>query len=245
MMQILIAGVGGAIGSALARELRDRNPDCTIVGLCRDPEAVQGRLPGKRFQLVRWDAEADSHRAVGDRLAEALEIEGGLDLVIYAAGLLHDGDLFPEKRIEDFDRGAMARAFAVNCTGFGTLMRAAAPYLRHRRFKRVVAISAKVGSIGDNRFGGWYAYRCSKAALNMLVRNLAVELPRRCGPVSCIALHPGTTESALSAPFQQSLAQLQVHTPEETARNLLAVIESMDKDSNGRFLSWDGEELPW
>ena len=91
----------------------------------------------------------------------------------------------------------------------------------------------------------WDAYRSSKAALNMLVRTLSVELPRRCKPIACVSLHPGTTDSALSDPFRQSLAQLQVHSVTETAGNLLKVIEGMTSEDNGRFLSWDGSELPW
>jgi hypothetical protein len=79
----------------------------------------------------------------------------------------------------------------------------------------------------------------------MLVRNLSIELPRRCKPIACVSLHPGTTESALSEPFSQSLAKLKVHTPDETAANLLAVLDSVEEHDNGRFLSWDGSELPW
>lgn len=245
MKQVLIAGSSGAIGSALVRQLLDSDPERTVLGLCRNPEALREQIPDNRLRLVQWDAETGSVEELGNSLTEMLGPGGELDTVIYAAGLLHDSEIFPEKRIEDLEAGAMARCFAVNCTGFGTMMRAAMPHLRHRRLKRIAAISARVGSIGDNRFGGWYAYRCSKAALNMLVRNLSVELPRRCRPVSCVALHPGTTESGLSEPFQQSLASLQVHKPGETAANLLRVVGSLDESSNGRFLSWDGSELPW
>ncbi|SFM38602.1 SDR family oxidoreductase [Marinobacter pelagius] len=245
MKQVLIAGVSGSIGSALARQLLDTDAERTVLGLCRNPEALREQFPDNQLRLVQWDAETASVEELGNSLAEMLGPDGELETVIYAAGLLHDSQIFPEKRIEDLEAGAMARSFAVNCTGFGTVMRAAMPHLRHRRFKRIAAISAKVGSIGDNRFGGWYAYRCSKAALNMLVRNLSVELPRRCRPVSCVAVHPGTTESGLSEPFQQSLASLQVHKPGETAANLLRVIGTLDESSNGRFFSWDGSELPW
>lgn len=245
MKQVLIAGVSGAIGSALARQLLDTDPERTVLGLCRNPEELREQMPDNRLRLIQWDAETASVEELGNSLVEMLGPDGELDTVIYAAGLLHDSEMFPEKRIEDLEAGAMARSFAVNCTGFGTVIRAAIPHLRHRRFKRIAAISAKVGSIGDNRFGGWYAYRCSKAALNMLVRNLSVELPRRCRPVSCVAVHPGTTESGLSEPFQQSLAGLQVHKPGETAANLLRVIGTLDESSNGRFFSWDGSELPW
>ncbi|MBD3642119.1 MAG: SDR family oxidoreductase [Marinobacter sp.] len=245
MKQVLIAGVSGAIGSALASQLLATDSERIVLGLCRNSDAVRKRISDRRLRLARWDAETSTAQELGRSLAQMLGNDDCLDTIIYASGLLHDEHMFPEKRIEDFAAGAMARSFAVNCTGFGTMIRAAIPHLRHRRFKRVVAVSAKVGSIEDNRFGGWYAYRCSKAALNMLVRNLSVELPRRCRPVSCVAVHPGTTESGLSAPFHQSLASLQVHTPEDTANNLLGVIGALNEESNGRFFSWDGSELPW
>jgi NAD(P)-dependent dehydrogenase (short-subunit alcohol dehydrogenase family) len=113
--------------------------------------------------------------------------------------------------------------------------------------KRIVVagVSGAIGGALAEALLTWYAYRSSKAALNMLVRTLSVELPRRCKPIACVSLHPGTTDSALSDPFRQSLAQLQVHSATETAGNLLKVIEGMTSEDNGRFLSWDGSELPW
>ena len=247
MKHVVIAGISGAIGGALATRLLERDMQVKVIGLCRDPEKAPDALRShQRITLLPWDAE---HSGAPGAVAEALEAlltkEEGIESFIYAAGLLHGPTMFPEKKLEDLDPQSMARAFAVNATGFGLLIQALLPWLRHRKFKRVVAISAKVGSIGDNGFGGWYAYRSSKAALNMLVRNLSIELPRRCKPIACVSLHPGTTESALSAPFSQSLARLNVHTAEETADNLLNVIDRLADESNGRFLSWDGSELPW
>ncbi len=247
MKRVVIAGVSGAIGGALATRLLARAPDTRVFGLCRNPEAVPAALvTNERCALLPWDAaDPASPQAVAQALASVLDHDPGIDTLVYAAGVLHSRDMFPEKRLEDLEPAAMARAFAVNATGFGLLVRALLPWLRHRQFKRMAAISAKVGSITDNGFGGWYAYRCSKAALNMLVRNLAIELPRRCKPLACIAVHPGTTASALSEPFRQSLARLQVHEPLETADNLVRVLDRLDADSNGRFFSWDGSELPW
>jgi len=247
MKQVVIAGVSGAIGGALATRLIERDAPTRVIGLCRDPEKAPEVLRAHEGSTVlAWDAEySASPAAVAEALGSLLAREEGIDGFIYAAGLLHGPDMFPEKRLEDLDSQSMARAFAVNATGFGLLTQALLPWLRHREFKRVVAISAKVGSITDNGFGGWYACRSSKAALNMLVRNLSIELPRRCKPIACVSLHPGTTESALSEPFSQSLAKLKVHTPEETASNLLDVIDGLGEDDNGRFLSWDGSELPW
>lgn len=247
MKRVVIAGATGAIGASLAAGILDRDSASRVVGLCRDPARATARLQDSdRVLLLPWDAkDQGSLASVIEALESFIPAKDGIDTLIYAAGLLHSDTMFPEKRLEDLSADALTEAFAVNATGFGVLVRALIPWLRHRELKRIAAVSAKVGSISDNRLGGWYAYRSSKAALNMLVRTLSVELPRRCKPVACLALHPGTTESALSEPFSQSLAQLTVHTPEQTAENLLQVLSGVDSEDNGRFLSWDGSELPW
>ena len=247
MTHILIAGVSGAIGHALAEHYLNRDKTTRVIGLCRTPHAVQfDSSVSHRVHTLAWDATDEAGLdAVAESLSEVLPAEQGLDAVIYAAGLLHSKDMAPEKRLEDLRSDCLARAYAVNATGYALLVKTVAPWLRHKRFKPVVAISAKVGSIEDNGFGGWYAYRSSKAALNMLVRNFAIELPRKHGPLACIALHPGTTLSPLSEPFSKSLAQLKVHEPEETAANLVAVIDDLTDDQNGHFLSWDGSSIPW
>ncbi|PXX92255.1 short-chain dehydrogenase [Marinobacter vulgaris] len=247
MKQVLIAGISGAIGHAIAERLLRQDSELVIVGLCRDPSSVRfAEEQADRVTLIPWDAaEAGNVDGVAEKLKESLPAESGLDTVIYAAGILHGPGMSPEKRLEDLDAGAFAHAFAVNATGFAMLVRTLAPWLRHRRFKRIVAVSAKVGSITDNGFGGWYAYRSSKAALNMLVRNLSIELPRKYRPLACVAVHPGTTLSPLSEPFTRSLAQLKVHEPGDTAENILRVTEQLTEENNGTFLSWDGSVIPW
>ena len=226
MKRVVIAGVSGAIGGALANRLLERDSQTSVIGLCRDPEKAPEVLRShERSTVLPWDAEdSASPAAVAEGLESLLAREEGIDGFIYAAGLLHGPEMFPEKRLEDLDAGSMARAFAVNATGFGLLTQALLPWLRHREFKRVAAISAKVGSITDNG---------------------SIELPRRCKPIACVSLHPGTTESALSEPFSQSLAKLKVHTAAETAANLVDVLDNVGEGDNGRFLSWDGSELPW
>ncbi|KPQ28708.1 MAG: Dehydrogenase [Marinobacter excellens HL-55] len=245
-MATVIAGISGAIGSALATRYLQDQPEQTLIGLCRYPEQVPEALQqSSRVHLLPWDAAAPEHTLQNPDIEALLDRYGGIDDLIYAAGLLHDDGMFPEKRLEDLSADNLARAFQVNCIGFGMLVQALARGLRGKRLKRVIAVSAKVGSISDNHLGGWYAYRCSKAALNMMVKNLSVELPRRYAPIACVALHPGTTRSALSAPFSQSLASLQVHDPAETADNLFGVIQALTESDNGRFVSWDGSDLPW
>lgn len=245
-MATLIAGISGAIGQALAERYLHDQPAQSLIGLCRQPDKVPAPIrEHENVTLIPWQADTPLSEAVIGQLAEVLGPSGQLHTLIYAAGLLHDDQMFPEKRLQDLDPDTMSRAFQVNCIGFGMLVQSLAPWFRGPHLSRVAAISAKVGSISDNRFGGWYAYRCSKAALNMLVRNLSIELPRRYAPVTCVALHPGTTESPLSEPFAQSLAKLTVHRPEDTARNLYRILEQLSENDNGRFINWDGADLPW
>jgi len=234
---IAIAGISGGIGRALARRMLAQDPELEILGLCRNPQQASACAGlGDRVRWLTWSAEGGLH----EDLPEGLSLDG----VFYCAGILHGEGMTPEKRLEDLEETAFLQAMQVNALGFARLIQALLPTLRHKRFKRLVAVSAKVGSISDNGMGGWYSYRASKAALNMLVKNLSIELPRRCRPLCCVALHPGTTETALSEPFQQSLAKLKVHTTDDTAQNLLAVIDALEEEDNGRFLSWDGRELP-
>ncbi|KAE8545519.1 MULTISPECIES: SDR family NAD(P)-dependent oxidoreductase [Marinobacter] len=244
-MTTVIAGVSGAIGAALARRYLSSYPDRSLIGLCRRPETAPDDLKNHSgVRLMAWDAEDEQRLDVAEFKA-VLEASGPVQTVIYAAGLLHDGQMFPEKRLEDIDGRSMMRSYQVNCFGFVSLMQRLAPVLRGKHFKRIAAVSAKVGSISDNQLGGWYAYRASKAAMNMVVKNLSIELSRRYAPLACVSLHPGTTLSSLSQPFQQSLEQLTVHEPEQTASNLFSVLESLDARDNGRFISWDGSDLPW
>src|SRR5690554_3949342 len=241
-MTTVIAGVSGSIDTTLARRYLGSYPDQSLVGLCRKPETAPDDLKNHSgVRLLAWDAEHEQRLDVAE-LTAALEASGLVQTVIYAAGLLHDGQMFPEKRLEDIDGRSMMRSYQVNCLGFSLLMQRLAPALRGKHFKRIAAVSAKVGSISDNQLGGWYAYRASKAALNMLVRNLSVELSRRYAPLACVSLHPGTTLSPLSQPSQQSLERLTVHEPEQTAGNLFSVLESLDARDNGRFISWDGRD---
>lgn len=246
MKNVVIAGISGGIGSALAVRLLSEDDSLQIWGLCRDPESVRFNATDmKRIHLMRWDALAMESHELAKRLADYLPPKQTIDTVIYAAGILHGEALQPEKRIEDISTGALMHAFQVNAAAFPVLIQALLPWLRHRELKRIMAVSAKVGSISDNHLGGWYAYRASKSALNMLVRNLAIELPRRCRPVACVAVHPGTTRTRLSAPFEQSLTQLNVHDPDDTAGNLIRVAQSLSDQDNGRFINWDGTDLPW
>lgn len=226
----VVVGVGG-IGSALVSALRRSAPGLTVHGA------------GRSGQDLSLDLENDaSLEAFGTMVAQELR---PLRLVINTAGLLHDGDLQPEKRLSQLTRRALERSFAVNAFAPALLARSIEPALEKTTPFHFASLSARVGSITDNRLGGWYAYRAAKAAHNQLLVTLALEWRRR-WPLACVTvLHPGTTATDLSAPFRSGVAAEALFTTERAAQQLLTVLALQTPERSGAFLAWDGQEIPW
>ena len=223
----VVFGAGGGIGAALVEALRATG---------RFPQVMAfGRGTSPSIDLLD---EASLERA-----AKLAADTGELRLVIDATGFLHDERQSPEKGWQELDAVKLGRAFALNATGPALLMKHVLPRLAPRGKSVFATLSARVGSIGDNRLGGWYAYRASKAALNQLVRTAAVELSRRRPEALCVALHPGTVATPLSAPFAKT--GLEVHEPGAAAQHLLAVIDELSVESSGGFFDWRGHTVPW
>lgn len=174
-------------------------------------------------------------------VAAAAALDGPLDLVIVTTGLLHDTTHGPEKHPRDLDAAWLARSFAVNATGPALVAQALLPRLRTDRKTAFAALSARVGSISDNRLGGWHSYRASKAALNQLVRTLAHDHARRNKLGVCVTLHPGTVDTRLSAPFQRGVPEL--FTPDVAAAQLLAVLDTVTPADSGGLFAWDGSRI--
>jgi NAD(P)-dependent dehydrogenase (short-subunit alcohol dehydrogenase family) len=226
----LVVGPGG-IGAALLAGLPERAPRLRLWSAGRG----QADLP---LDL----ADPDSLAAFGERVVRELT---PLRLVICAAGLLHGPSLQPEKRLSQVEAAALHQSFAVNAWGPLLLAKAVEGALPRQEPSHLASLSARVGSIGDNRLGGWYAYRGAKAAQNQLLRTLALEWRRRL-PLACVTLlHPGTTATALSAPFRSSVSPQNLFTPEQAAARLLMVLESQTPANSGAFLAWDGQTIPW
>jgi NAD(P)-dependent dehydrogenase (short-subunit alcohol dehydrogenase family) len=166
-------------------------------------------------------------------------------LVIIATGALQGpGFPQPEKTYRALDPAALMESFRLNTVGPALVAKHLLPLMAPRGKTVFAALSARVGSIGDNRAGGWHAYRASKAALNMILRNLAIETARRNPHAICVGLHPGTVDTGLSRPFQRGLAEGQLFTPETSARHLLTVIDALTPADSGRVLAWDGQTVP-
>jgi NAD(P)-dependent dehydrogenase (short-subunit alcohol dehydrogenase family) len=175
--------------------------------------------------------------------AAATALTAAPDLVIVATGLLHADRLSPERDLRQLGADAFARAFAINATGPALVAQAFLPLLPRGRKTVFAALSARVGSISDNRLGGWHAYRASKAALNQIIRTVAIEQARKNPQSIVLGLHPGTVDTGLSKPFQRNVKTL--FTPAESAAHLLGVIDAATPAFSGQLYDWKGEAIPF
>ena len=191
---------------------------------------------------IRLDLEDE------DTMASAAETVAGafsdVDMVLVATGLLHDGDgLQPEKTWRTLDAARFERVLRINTVGPALIAKHFLPLLARDRKSVFAALSARVGSISDNQIGGWHAYRASKAALNMLIRNFAIELGRRNKQAIAVGLHPGTTDTGLSRPFQAGVPEGKLFAPDFVAHRLLQVIDGLKPADSGQFFAWDGSRI--
>ena len=238
-MQVAIIGASGAIGRALTEFLAARDEVGRIFACSRS-----GRVPG-HAKVVHQPLDLEDEASIAGAAAAAARTSGELDLVLVATGILHDGGLVPEKTWRALDAAALERAFRVNAIGPALVAKHFLPLLAHQRKSAFAALSARVGSIADNRLGGWHAYRASKAALNQLIRTLAIELARRNPHALCVALHPGTVDTGLSAPFQSAVPADKLFTPAFAATRLLAVLDNLRAQDSGELFAWDGQAIPF
>jgi NAD(P)-dependent dehydrogenase (short-subunit alcohol dehydrogenase family) len=165
--------------------------------------------------------------------------------VINCVGILHEAGRQPEKSLQQLNADWLLRYFQVNSVGAVLLAKHLLPLLKHGERSIFATLSAKVGSIGDNQLGGWYGYRASKAALNMLIKTAALEYRRKSPNTILVLLHPGTTNTQLSQPFQRNVPPQQLFAVERTVQQLWAVLNGLESTDSGQFFSWDGSPLPW
>lgn len=248
-MIALVQGSSRGIGLALTEALLSCERVGRVIACARRPEQSTGlaalvRQYGSRLDVRPLDiTRADQVAAMaGDLSAEQLRPQ----LVINVAGLLHEGEhLRPEKRLEDLDFDQMQRVFAVNALGPAMLCRHLLPLMSTDNKAVFAALSARVGSISDNRLGGWYAYRSSKSALNQILRTASIEARRRFKNIVIAALHPGTTDTELSRPFQANVPAEKLFRSDDVADRLLQVIDGLEPEDSGGFFAWDGQTIPW
>ncbi|MDD9911248.1 MAG: SDR family NAD(P)-dependent oxidoreductase [Ahrensia sp.] len=234
----VIVGASGGIGAAFAEHLVERKEVETVLCLSRKGVAP---IASPKVQADRLDyADAGTIEAA----AEKAKARGPLDLVIVATGLLHDGEFGPEKSLRDLDAERLTRAFHVNTIGPTLVARHFLPLMRRDAKSVFAALSARVGSISDNRIGGWYGYRAAKSALNQVLRTAAIEHARRWKEGVVIGLHPGTVDTQLSAPFQGNVADGKLFLPAHATSMMLDVVDGLRATDTGKVFAYDGSEVP-
>ena len=236
----VVVGASGGIGRAIAGRLAADPAFDHVVALSRrEPD---GWLIDQRQLWIPVDILDEATLAAAAARLSAL---GSLTRIIVATGQLHGADLMPEKSMRSLSLEALTTLFAINAAGPALVAKNLLPLTPRAGRSVFAALSARVGSIGDNRLGGWYSYRASKAALNMLVQTLAIE-HRRTRPLGlCVALHPGTVDTQLSVPFQSGVPDGKLFTPDQSAAALLAVLDGLGPEANGGLFAWDGARIPW
>ena len=231
-----VFGASGGIGRALVEALVERGVG-SIYGGSRSGHAPEGE------GIIPFRFDYDDPASLAD--AAAGMAEHPPQLVIVATGVLTlDDGTGPERSYKQVDAEAMARVLWLNTIGPTLVAKHMLPLFPRDRRAVFASLSARVGSIGDNRIGGWHSYRASKAALNMLVKNLAIELGRTHKQAVAVSLHPGTVDTALSEPFQSNLPEGQLTEPAEAAGHLLNVIDGLGPSDSGHQFDWKGERVP-
>ena len=231
-----IFGSSGGIGRALVEALHERGCERISAG---SRSATELDLP--RVEPFRFDYDDP---ATIERAAQAMA-DDPPDLVFVATGVLTLPDgTGPERSFRQIDAETMARVLYLNTVGPALVAKHILPLFPRDRRSVFAALSARVGSIGDNRIGGWHSYRASKAALNMLVRNFAIELARTHKQAVAVSLHPGTVDTGLSEPFQSNLPEGQLTEPHDAANNLLDILAGLTPDDSGGQFDWRGERVP-
>ncbi len=235
-LNVAVVGAGGGIGAAFVDALESRDGVASVHALSR------AAVPHASSRVVAGRIDVTDEASV---IEAAGGIDQPLDLVIVATGILHSDRFQPERRIREFDPATFQAVIAVNTTGPAIVAKHFLPKLRKDGGSVFAAISARVGSIADNRLGGWTSYRASKAALNMVLKTFAIEHARSRPESAIVALHPGTVDTALSEPFSKRVPTEKLFTPAQSAGYLLDVIEGLGPEDTGGFFAWDGSRIDY
>jgi NAD(P)-dependent dehydrogenase (short-subunit alcohol dehydrogenase family) len=244
----LIVGASGGIGLGFVKQLLQEETTSKIYATYRRKETAPEIIYlqqkySDRLECISMDITDETQ--ITEAIAQIKKSTDKLHLVINCVGILHEETLQPEKSLRQLNAENLTHYFQINSIGAVLLAKHLLPLFHHGDRSVFATISAKLGSIGDNQLGGWYGYRASKAALNMFMRNAAIEYARSCPNNILVTLHPGTTDTQLSQPFQKNVPSDKLFTVDRTVNQLLKVINKLETSDRGHFFSWDGSHLAW
>lgn len=243
-IRVAIFGAGGGIGAEFVRQVSRMDGVSHVYAAMRTPRPVRETDTANAGAITRLPFDLEDEASIA-AAAGAMMAQGDIHLCVVATGILQDldRDIRPERSWKALDGAAMGRVFALNTTGPALVakhMLAAMPRTGKSVF---AALSARVGSIGDNGLGGWHAYRASKAALNQILRTLSIELARKRPEGICVGLHPGTVDTRLSEPFQGNVAEGKLFSPQTSVTHMLGVIDGLTPGDSGWSFAWDGQRI--
>jgi NAD(P)-dependent dehydrogenase (short-subunit alcohol dehydrogenase family) len=238
----LIVGANSDIGKALALKTVHAEGRQLII-VSRDISFYQQSL-FKQATLIKVASYDDAHinNVVDTIKATNVNI---ISRVFICHGVLHSSDYQPEKRLEDFSTDAYIKVIHANTITPMLWLKYLTPILTSKHSCKIIVFTARVGSISDNKLGGWYSYRSSKAAMNMLIKSAAIEFARRAKNIKLISFHPGTTDTPLSKPFQQNVPKGKLFTCDFVANNLLKIIDNIEINGEASFIDWEGKSISW
>lgn len=237
----LVIGASSAIAKALIKELLNQGP---VIAVSREPLKHLESIEHKGSGLTSYQCDY-SEEGISALVAELVMQKITIRNVFIFNGVLHQQAIKPEKRLEDLSADALQALYQINAITPMLLLKHLLPLVKGDKTCVIAVMSARIGSISDNRLGGWYSYRASKAALNMLLQTSAVEYARRAKNVAILAFHPGTTDTALSKPFQQNVTKEKLFTTEFVAQRLLAVTQTVTPSAQAYFIDWNGDSILW
>jgi NAD(P)-dependent dehydrogenase (short-subunit alcohol dehydrogenase family) len=239
-MQHLVIGAGSAIAAAIIDQYLSAGDSIVAVSRSVQPDAMAGA--DGRLEWLQSDYSEESIQGICNRLRESAMV---FDRVFICNGILHHAHLVPEKRLEDVAAELLTEVMHINAFQPTIWVKHLKPVLRSQQHCILTAFSARIGSIGDNGRGGWYAYRASKAALNMLMKSAAIEYQRERRNVQFLLFHPGTTDTPLSKPFQRSVSPDKLFTAAYVASQLLSIIDGLDPEPSIQYLDWKNTAIEW
>ena len=236
-LKICVIGSSGGLGSAFVKNLEKRESVESVIALSRN----KSNMCSSKIEEICIDIESEESIIRASKQIEQKKI----DIIIVATGILQNSFLKAEKRISQIEPDAMNQIFKVNAVGPILVMKHFLPLMNPDRKTVFAFLSAKVGSITDNKLGGWASYRSSKAALNMLIKTASIEIKRSLPNCIAVSLHPGTVDTNLSKPYQRGVPMDKLFSPDYAVENLLKVIDNLTIADSGCFFSWNGEKLDY
>jgi NAD(P)-dependent dehydrogenase (short-subunit alcohol dehydrogenase family) len=238
----IIIGASGGLGSALYKRWQQDHKVDHVIAISRQAVPDDEKIHECSTDFIQCDYTEPSIVKACEKIKV---LTGSISRVCICNGILHNEHVWPEKRIEDVTIDALQEVFNINSIVPMLWLKALLSLVTGQSDCVISVFSARIGSIDDNRSGGWYSYRASKAALNMLLKTAAIEYARRAKNVKLIALHPGTTDTALSKPFQRSVKPDNLFTPEFVAEHLVNIMNSQTVDGELSFIDWENEAIAW